>query len=165
MLLSKRSIMSLVIVVLSGVALWQLPNHVRGDNRLFGSNGTLLPALALAIICILSALDLIQAFFADRVRTVARQDTAPDVAFGKASLGGILLVTVLATLFAVSLRTVGYAPAAMLLVLALMFGTGGRDLRVNLLVSILAVGLLYVGIRFGLGVHIQVWPDFSRWTG
>jgi hypothetical protein len=165
MFLTSRNIMSVGIVVLSGFALWQLPDHVRGDNQLFGANGTLLPALALAIICGLAALDTLRAAITVRRQSPSAGAPSDDVQLGKASVAGILLVTILAGLFAVSLRTVGYIPAATVLVLALMFGTGGRNLGVNLLISIVTVTLLYLGIRFGLGAHLQVWPDFTNGAG
>ena len=130
MFLTSRNIMSVGIVVLSGFALWQLPDHVRGDNQLFGANGTLLPALALAIICGLAALDTLRAAITVRRQSPSAGAPSDDVQLGKASVAGILLVTILAGLFAVSLRTVGYIPAATVLVLALMFGTGGRNLGV-----------------------------------
>ena len=46
-----------------------------------------------------------------------------------------------------------------------MFGTGGRNLGQNLVISVLAVVLLYVGVRYGLGVHIKAWPDLGFWAG
>jgi hypothetical protein len=162
---TSRNIMSVGIVALSGFALWHLPDHVRGDNQLFGANGTLLPALALAIICGLAALETLRAVISVRRQNASSGTPSDDVQFGKASVAGILIVTILAGLFAVSLRTVGYFPAATVLVLALMFGTGGRNLGANLLISIAAVALLYVGIRYGLGAHLQVWPDFTNGAG
>jgi hypothetical protein len=164
--LTNRDIASITIVILTGIALWMLPDQVRGDNRLFAANGTLLPAFALSLICALSALDLIRGLLASR-RNGGFQDErhVDDVKVRGATLAGKLLVTILALLFAVSLRTVGFGPAAMVLVLSLMFGTGGRNPRVNLTVSILSVAILYVGVRYGLGVHIQLWPDLMHWVG
>lgn len=161
MSLTNRSIASLAIAVLSGVALWMLPDHVRGDNRLFGSNGTLLPALALAIILGLSVLDIllnILAAWSDRTHH------ADHVPIGSGAVFGMVLVTLLAGVFAVLLRPVGYVPVAILLVSALMVGTGGRRPLVVLAVSAVAVAILVAGLRFGLGVHLQLWPSADLWS-
>ena len=152
-------------MVLSAGALWHLPNHVRGDNQLFGANGTLLPALALSIICGLAALGALRNMFGTWRNAETAEGGTDDVPFGRASVFSILLVTLLAGFFAVSLRKIGYIPAGFLLVLALMFGTGGRNLGQNLVISVLAVVLLYVGVRYGLGVHIKAWPDLGFWAG
>lgn len=160
--LTNRNIASIVIAVLSGFALWLLPDHVRGDNRLFGSNGTLLPALALAIILGLSALEVLQSLLAVRRSRIPH---AKDVAIGRGALFGMLLVTLLAGVFAVLLRPVGYVPVALLLVSALMVGTGGRRPLVVLAVSAVAVAILVVGLRFGLGVHLPLWPSANLWGG
>ena len=165
--ITNRSIASITIAVLSGIALWMLPDHVRGDNRLFGSNGTLLPALALSIICGLSVLDTIGAAIIGW-RKVLDNPKAPsfqDVHIGTETAFGLLLVTLLAGLFALSLRWVGYVPASVLLVLALLYGTGGRKLGFNLVISVGAVTILYVAIRYGLGVHLQIWPKLTGWAG
>lgn len=161
-----RETASIAIAVLSGAALWMLPAHVRGDNQLFGANGTLLPALALSIICALSVLDTVRNLHARRRNSPPPADRrADDAVFGRVEIAGMLLVTGLALLFTVALGTLGYLLAAVLLVLALMFGTGGRDLRVNLVVSILAVLILYAGVRYGLGVRLQPWPDLAFRAG
>jgi hypothetical protein len=157
---TNRSIASMVLASLSGTALWLLPDYVRGDNQLFGSNGTLLPALALSFICGLSVLDAVGAVIADHA---ARR--AEDVRVGREAVYGMLLVTLLAGLFALSLRWIGYAPASVLLVLALLFGTGGRNAGLNLAISVSAAAVLYVAIRYGLGVHLQVWPNLTGWGG
>ena len=152
-------------MVLSGFALWQLPNHVRGDNQLFGANGTLLPAIALSVICALAALGALRNMFGNWLKAEVAEDGTDDVQFGRASVSGILLVTLLAGFFAVSLRTIGYIPAGIILVLALMFGTGGSHAGRNLMISVLVVVVLYVGVRYGLGVRLQAWPDLGIWAG
>lgn len=161
---SNRNVLSVAIMGLSGIALWQLPNHVRGDNQLFGANGTLLPALALSIICALAGLGALRNMFGNRRNAEAAEGGSDDVQFGRASVYGILLVTLLACFFTVSLRTIGYIPAGFILVLALMFGTGGRNAGKNMIISALAVVLLYTGIRYGLGVHLTAWPDIGVWA-
>ena len=165
MFVTNRNVVSVAIMILSGFALWQLPNHVRGDNQLFGANGTLLPALALSIICGLAALGALRSMIGGQNRVPETEDGTEDVPFGKASIASVLLVILLAGFFAVSLRTIGYIPAGIVLVLALMFGTGGRNAGRNLMISVLAVILLYLGVRYGLGVHLKVWPNFGGWAG
>ena len=166
MSLTNRNMASLLIAVLAGIALWALPDHVRGDNLLFGMNGTLLPALAIALILGFSLLDLVlntlSSLRSDDTEKARRDD---DVVLNRASGYGLLFVAAAACLFTLGLPWVGYLPASLALVLALMFGTGGRNTGAIFAVSLAAVGVLYIGLRFGLRVHLQVWPDLAFWAG
>lgn len=166
MSLTNRNIASLLIALLAGIALWVLPDHVRGDNLLFGMNGTLLPALAIALILGFSLLDLVLNILfslrSDDNRQALKDD---DVVLDRAGGYGLLLVALAACLFTFGLPWVGYLPASLALILALMFGTGGRNLVPVFAVSLAAVGILYLGLRFGLRVHLQIWPDLILWTG
>jgi hypothetical protein len=164
--MTKRNITSLVLAILAGAALWFLPDHVRGKNALFGMNGTLLPASALALIFGLSLLDFVMGIIFSQ-RTLANKEAmhADDVVLTRASWYGLFLVTFIAVLFTFSLPWIGYFPASAMLVLTLMFGTGGRNIGTILGISLLAILILYCGLRYGLGVHIQVWPDLTRLGG
>lgn len=163
MSLTNRNVLSILIALMAGIALWVLPDHVRGDSQLFGANGTLLPALALALILGLSVLDAVMSVIhARRGRAEASAQQMDDARLDSASIFGILLVTIMAALFALTLRWLGYGAASLALMLALMIGTGGRSPVVILLISTLTVAVLYICLRFGMGVHIQFWPS---WVG
>ncbi len=139
-----------------------LPAHVRGDNRLFAMNGTLLPALAIALILALSLLDLIFGLLSSARSGANKRTPGPDdVRLSGASLYGLALVTVAGGLFAFALPWAGYLPASFALVLVLMIGTGGRSPVILLSVAVAAVIVLFLGLRYGLGVHLQIWPDLA----
>ena len=159
MLLTNRNKISLVLVVLSGVSLWGLPDQVRGQNQLFGMNGTLLPALALALICGFSLLDLLLGLlFSHRLHWSLVTQKGDDVLLSASCVYGLLLVALGSSLFTLSLLWIGYIPASAALVLCLMIGLGGRKTTLLLVVSLVAVTSLYFGMRFGLGIHLQAWP-------
>ena len=164
--MTNRNITSSVVALLAGAALWFLPDHVRGQNTLFAMNGTLLPASALALIFGLSLLDLATSIAfsqrSDANRNVAK---ANDVVLTRATVYGCLLVGSVACLFTFLLPWMGYFPTATALVVALMFGIGGRNPFSILGTSVLAILILYCGLRYGLGLHIQVWPDVARLGG
>ncbi len=159
MSLTNRNKAALVFVLLSGIALWGLPDQVRGQNELFGMNGALLPALALALICGFSLLDLALSLLVSR-RSGTNRETlrANDILLSAGFVYGLLLVALSAALFTLLLPWIGYLPASCALVLTLMFGLGGRKPIAILVISFVAVAVLYLGMRFGLGIHMQAWP-------
>ena len=166
MSMTNRNISSLIVALLAGAALWFLPDHVRGQNALFGMNGTLLPASALALIFGLSLLDLgTSIVFSQRSDANRNMAKVSDVVLTRATGYGFFLVTSVAGLFTFFLPWIGYFPTATALVVTLMFGTGGRNPLSILVISVLAVLILYCGLRYGLGLHIQVWPDLARLRG
>lgn len=164
--MTNRNILSLIIVIASAGALWQLPGHVRGDNALFGMNGTLLPGLALATIFLLSlpnaASGLLKALRGLATRTSPETDAAD---FGKASVFGVALVTAAAVLFSIGLPQVGFPAVSLGFLVVLMLGTGGRNPPVILATALASVTTLYLGLRYGLGIHLQIWPDPVLWAG
>ena len=109
MFMTNRQIMSLLVVALSGLVLWIIPTQVRGDNQLFGANGTLLPALAIGLMFVLSLLDFGLSFLrtskSDKERHLARED---DVIINKPQAFGIFLVVISMVLFVWLLPVVGY---------------------------------------------------------
>lgn len=167
MFMTNRQIMSLLIIVLSGFVLWIIPTQVRGDNQLFGANGTLLPALAIGLMLVLSLLDFILSMLStsrsDKDRQLAR---ANDVSIKKPQAFGIGLVVVLMVLFVWLLPVFGYLAVSTALLVGLMLGVGGRGRPiVIILTSIIAVGVLFLALRYGLGLRLQIWPNLTLWTG
>lgn len=167
MFMTNRQIMSLLVVILSGLVLWIIPTQVRGDNQLFGANGTLLPALAVGLMLILSFLDFTLSIFSttksDKGRQLAR---ANDVTINKPQAFGIGLVVVSMVLFVWLLPVFGYLAVSSALLVGLMLGIGGRGRPVAIiLTSVIAVGVLFLALRYGLGLRLQIWPDLTLWMG
>lgn len=164
--MTNRNVLSLIVMIASAGALWRLPGHVRGDNALFGMNGTLLPGLALAAMALLSLPNAASGVLKVLRGPAARPSPEADaVDFGKASVFGVVLVTMAAVLFSIGLPWVGFLSVSLGFLAALMLGTGGRDLRVILAVALASVAILYLGLRYGLGIHLQIWPHPALWAG
>ncbi len=167
MFMTNRQIMSLLVVILSGLVLWIIPTQVRGDNQLFGANGTLLPALAVGLMLILSFLDftlsILSTAKSDKGRQLARTN---DVTINKPQAFGIGLVVVSMVLFVWLLPVFGYLAVSSVLLVGLMLGIGGRGRPVAIiLTSVIAVGVLFLALRYGLGLRLQIWPDLTLWMG
>jgi len=167
MFMTNRQIMSLLVVALSGLVLWIIPTQVRGDNQLFGANGTLLPALAIGLMFVLSLLDFGLSFLrtskSEKERHLARED---DVIINKPQAFGIFLVVISMVLFVWLLPVVGYLAVSTSLLVGLMLGIGGRGRPMGIiLTSVIAVGVLFLALRYGLGLRLQIWPSFTLWTG
>jgi hypothetical protein len=162
MFLTNRHIMSLAIAVCSGLMLWVLPTLVRGDNQLFAMNATLLPVLAISLMLVLSAIEFgLSVLNGSKSAQTRQMALDEDVKIKTAQVFSVCLVVILMVLFVLLLPKLGYLLTSTAFLLGLMLGTGGRRPIIIIFTAIIAVSVLYIALRYGLGLHFQIWPNLS----
>ena len=153
--MSNRQLCSIGILVLCGMAAYLIPAQTEdGENAAF-AGASLLPNLAIALIFLFTALDLTVSFLR-QCKPLASRDG--DVAMGTSQFGGVCAVALLLFLFTLILSPAGYLLSSVLLLVGLMFVTGGRDRLQILVTSVVAAGVLFAGLRFAFGININALP-------
>lgn len=162
----SRQLISLAIMLFCAVAFWIIKSNLRSDGEPFASGAALLPDLAVALMMGLSLLNLTRSYLNRNSSTssdVGMREA--DVAIGAPQVTAIGLVAGLMLAFTLIFPVIGYLPVSVLLLVALMVAAGGRNKTAIVLVSCLTVSVLYVGLRYGLGVHVKILPNFMMLGG
>jgi len=161
-IMTNRQVVSVVIVMLCGVALWIIPAEVDDGQTSFASGAALLPDLAVSLILFFVLLDLVISF-ARRISMTKVLEA--DVVIKRAQILGLLTVVGAMTVYAIALLLLGYLVASGLLLIFLMFCTGGRNIALIVVISVMAVAVLYLGMRYGFGIHLPALPNFTELKG
>ena len=123
----------------------------------------LLPAVAAGLIILLAT----AGFLLGLVRSLAGGKAATgeeDVAIARPQIWAIMSVTIAMALFVLCLFPLGYPLAAFLLLACLMVWIGARDyLRVALISASVATAL-YIGMTYGFGTRLPLFPSFAFGT-
>ncbi len=158
--MNSRQIISLVIVLMCGVMFYIIPLQTEDGEAAALTGASLMPNLAIGLIFGFSLFDLALSFFRKPKPATAKGEIPSDmVIMGKDQFLGVLMVVCALTVFALVLRPIGYVPASVLLLSALMFFTGGKRLVTIAIIATATTSVLYLGLRFGFGIHINAFPD------
>ncbi|WP_206198121.1 tripartite tricarboxylate transporter TctB family protein [Shimia sediminis] len=158
--------MSLLLIALSLVGLWVSKSELRSGGTPFASGEAMLPELALCLILGLSILNLVRGLMAraDKAKTMD-VGAEIDVAIAAPQIAAILFVCGLMVAYSLAFTVIGYIPASIVLLAVLMASAGGRNKMAISLVSVLVAIVLYLGLRYGLGVHAKAFPEFLALKG
>ncbi|MEX3010455.1 tripartite tricarboxylate transporter TctB family protein [Hoeflea sp. TYP-13] len=166
MTITNRNTVSIVIVLLCGIALWIIPGQVEDGETSFATGAALLPDLAVSLILIFTLLDLLISF-GKSVQSAANRKmaVAGDIALKGAQFSGVVIVAGVMALYAFVLLHLGYLVSSTLLLAFLMTCTGARHFSKLAVITVAAVCVLYLGMRYGFGVHLPVLPDLTVLKG
>jgi hypothetical protein len=127
----------------------------------YGVSTSLLPNIAVGAILVLSLLALVKNLMAYRLTRIAgrqnggsgkaiRSTTIP--AADRVHLWHLTRFMALSVLLMPAMQLVGFIPAGLVFMLVLQYMCGQRKPLTMGLVSIVSIGVLYLAMRFGLGV-------------
>lgn len=166
--MTNRQILSVVILLLCGMAFYAIPLQTEDGENAFLSGASLLPDLAVSLIFIFTALELALSFLtrrhlptnAPKDPTVGADSKTADVAFGRSQIEGIIIVTGLLAVYAFFMLQAGYVVSSALFLVSLMFCAGGRRPVLIICIAIVVSTILFIGLRFGFGTNINAFPGF-----
>ncbi len=160
--MTNRQIISIVILLLCGVAFYAISLQT-GDGEAAAFEGaSMMPNLAVSLIFTFTLVELVLSRLRKRhIATGGRHGHDDDVNLGRSQLGSVLVVSGLLTLFALILLPAGYLLAGFLLVVGNMLITGGRNTVTIVVIATVATIVLYLGLHYGFGIHINAFPQLS----
>lgn len=120
---------------------------------------SLMPTLAISLIAVFVVFDVILSIVWTGVSKTGAEREHEDVAIGRSQISSVLIVAGLLSFFALFLSPAGYILSSTVLLAGLMVLTGGRQLVRIAIISFVTTCILYVGLRFGFGIHINAFPD------
>ncbi len=157
----NRELVSLTVIFLSLIAFWIVKNSLRAGGETFATGAALLPDLAVSVILGLSCLNLLRSVLGRQKSAATGADlTEDDVPVAGPQIRALLFVCGSMVIFSIGFPVIGYLPMSVLLLIGLMVAAGGRHKTGIILISGITVAVLYLGIRYGLGFHVQILPDF-----
>lgn len=141
--------------------LWIIPAYTPAYPG-YGVSAALLPNVAVSIMLFLSLLALVhEAFvYASEKKRKATDVVAPDESdpdedqVKKVNLGHLVRFLIPCVLVMPAMQWMGYIPAGILFLLAVQYLGLRPRLRAGLLVATIPVGIMYVAMRYGLGVPL-----------
>ena len=159
--MTNRQIISIIILLLCAVAFYIMPMQI--DDGEVGAfvGASLMPTLAVSLIVVFVSFDLILSVFLNDMSKTGDKAGQGDVLFESSQISSIVIVIGLLSLFGMFLIPAGYVLASTALLAGLMFLTGGRQLVRIFIISLMTTCILYMGLRFGFGVHINAFPTLS----
>lgn len=174
--MTNRQILSIVILMLCGVAFYAIPSQTEDGDNVFLSGASLLPDLAVSLIFVFTVLELVLSFLPGRrsttdspVDTSSTIDTfsaidksgkSSDVIIRRNQIFGVSTVACLLTGYGFFMFHLGYVVSSTLLLICLMVCAGGRRPVLMITVAIAISTILFIGLRFGFGTNINALPGF-----
>lgn len=151
-------IMAFCILMLT----WAIPTYTPAYPG-YGASPALVPVVSVGVMLAMSVLALVGSFLAHRrAQKLSGDDrgTSDDEqASGFTQTGEINLLhlasfLVPCALFVVGIEYIGFVPAALLFMLVIQLVIGSRKVGQLIIVSVSAVAVMYVIMRYGFGVPI-----------
>lgn len=166
--MTNRQIISIVILLLCGMAFYAIPSQTEDGESAFLSGASLLPDLAVSLIFIFTTIELALSLLnSHRANTDTATDTDTNidrkttaVVFGSNQIMGLTIVAGLLAVYAFVMLRAGYVVSSALLLICLMVCAGGRRPIMILGVAIVISTILFIGLRFGFGTNINAFPGF-----
>ena len=160
----QRDTLAYVLIVLASVVLlvWAIPAYTPAYPG-YGASPALVPNVAATIMLVMAILAIVRTMVAGRkgIEPLAEDSIYSEegggTGFTQAGRLDILHLTrfiVPSALFVIGINTVGYIPSALGFMLLLQFLVGSRNPVRILVLSVAAVALMYVAMRYGFGVPI-----------
>ncbi len=141
---------------------WGIPNYTPPYPG-YGASPALVPNVSISVILVMSVLVLVRnavSKFKGKALPPEESEFPEDgqttgfTQVGRVKLFHLLSFMIPCALLVIGIEYIGYVPAALLFMLAIQYVIGTRTLVQPILVSIAAVGVLYVTMRYGFGVPI-----------
>jgi hypothetical protein len=141
---------------------WGIPNYTPAYPG-YGASPALVPNVSISIILVMSILVLLRNGVSKLKGKILPPDesefpedgnTTGFTQIGRVKLNHLLSFMVPCALLVIGIDYIGYIPAALLFMLAIQYVIGSRKIVQPLIVSVCAVAVLYVTMRYGFGVPI-----------
>ncbi len=142
--------------------IWLIPNYTPPYPG-YGASPALVPNVSVGIMMAMSILALLKNLLAAYAgkQVPPEESEFPDDAqtggftqVGRIKLFHLLSFIVPCGLLVVGINTIGYLPAAFLFMLVIQYIVGSKKLIQPFVVSLSAVALMYIIMRYGFGVPI-----------
>ncbi len=159
--MTNRQIISIIILLLCAVAFYAMPMQIDDGEAGAFVGASMMPTLAVSLIVGFVLFDLILSVFLNDTPKTGDKVGQGDVLFGSGQISSVVIVTGLLSFFGLFLIPAGYVLSSTTLLAGLMFLTGGRQPVRIFIISLLTACILYTGLRFGFGVHINAFPTLS----
>lgn len=141
---------------------WGIPNYTPAYPG-YGASPALVPNVSISVILLMSVLVLVRnAVTKLKGKTLPPEEsefpedgqTTGFTQVGRVKLFRLLSFMIPCALFVIGIEYIGYIPAALLFMLVIQYVIGTRTLVQPIIVSISAVAVLYIVMRYGFGVPI-----------
>lgn len=141
---------------------WAIPTYTPPYPG-YGASPALVPNVSVSVILVMSFLALLRNVFTmQKNKTLPpEQHHTPDgtEASGFTQVGRVKLIHLASfmipcALLVLGIDYIGYVPAALLFLLVIQYVIGSRQLIQPIVVSVVAVAVMYIIMRFGFGVPI-----------
>ncbi len=160
--MTNRQIISIVILLLCGVAFYAIPTQTEDGENAFLSGASLLPDLAVSLIFVFTVLELAFSLLPHRRSpadaAISADRKKADVVVGRNQFNGVIIVAGLLAVYAFFMLQAGYVVSSALLLTTLMVCAGGRRPVLIVSIAIILSTILFVGLRFGFGTNINALP-------
>lgn len=161
---TQRDTLAYLLILAFSVFLlaWAIPTYTPPYPG-YGASPALVPIVSVCVIAVMAILALVRNALARRAgKTHPLEDKDfPDegessgfTQIGRVNLRHLLSFMIPCALLVVGIDHIGYLPAALLFMLVIQFIMGSRKLVQPIIVSVAAVALMYVVMRYGFGVPI-----------
>jgi len=141
---------------------WAIPTYTPPYPG-YGASPALVPNVSVSVMLVMSFLALLRhAITMHKNKTLPPEEhQVPDgteasgfTQVGRVKLNHLASFMVPCALLVVGIEYIGYMPAALLFLLVIQFVIGSRQLLQPVIVSVAAVGVMYIIMRYGFGVPI-----------
>jgi len=141
---------------------WGIPNYTPAYPG-YGASPALVPNVSISVILVMSLLALLRnavSKFKGKALPPGENEFPEDAQttgftqVGRIKLPHLLSFMVPCALLVIGIEYIGYIPAALLFMLAIQYVIGSRKIVQPVIVSLVAVAVLYVTMRYGFGVPI-----------
>ncbi len=141
---------------------WGIPNYTPPYPG-YGASPALVPNVSISVILLMSFLALVRNGVAKlRGKALPPEEsefpedgkTTGFTQVGRVKLFRLLSFMVPCALLVIGIEYIGYVPAALLFMLAIQYVIGSRKIIQSIIVSVAAVAVLYVTMRYGFGIPI-----------
>lgn len=141
---------------------WGIPNYTPPYPG-YGASPALVPNVSISIILVMSVLALVRnavskftgkALPPEESEFPDDEQTTGFTQVGRVELYHLLSFMVTCALLVIGIEYIGYVPAALLFMLAIQYVIGSRKIIQPIIVSVAAVAVFYVTMRYGFGVPI-----------
>jgi hypothetical protein len=161
--INRDTIAYLVIVGFCILMLiWAIPKYTPAYPG-YGASPALVPVVAVGIMLAMAILALIRnalALYMDKPLSPEESEFPKEsegsgfTQIGRINLVHLISFVVPCTLLIIGIEYIGYLPAAFLFMLLIQYVIGNRGVVQPVTVAFVAVGLMYVAMRYGFGVTI-----------
>ena len=160
----QRDILAYVFVALASVLLlnWAIPAYTPPYPG-YGASPALVPNVVVAVMLVMAILGIVRSTVTLRNPSApsGEETTFPEeeggsgfTQVGRVDIIHLAKFMIPAALFVTGINTIGYIPSALGFVVLVQYLVGARNPVKIVILSVTAVALMYVAMRYGFGVPI-----------